>query len=293
MGRAMRMMRNLLILLAALMAGAPAQAWWEWGHQTTAAIAWDQVRPETRAAVRALLAQSRLVETPTCPLRTIEDASVWPDCVKPLKDRFSYAYSWHYQDVDICRPFDVKSPCADGNCVSAQIARAGRLLKDRTVPVRERVMALAFLVHFVGDLHQPLHAGEHHDQGGNAVKAGYGAIGGRTNLHSIWDGLLAERAISSPPPGARGILSEVPPAERARVAGGSVEDWSRESWALARDVVYPALIADPCGAGPVAARAMDAATIERLVPVVRLQIARGGLRLARLLDEAFAGGKAG
>ena len=147
-------------------------------------------------------------------MATIEQASVWADCIKPLGDRFSYAYSWHYQNVDVCKPFDLKAACKDGNCVSAQIERNARLLADRTVPARERLMALAFLTHFVGDLHQPMHAGDHGDLGGNRVAANYGVIGGRANLHGIWDGWLAERAISTPPAGAAAILAQIPPAER-------------------------------------------------------------------------------
>ena len=53
--------------------------------------------------------QGRLLETPDCPVATIEQASVWADCIKPLGDRFSYAYSWHYQNVDVCKPFDLKA----------------------------------------------------------------------------------------------------------------------------------------------------------------------------------------
>ena len=280
--------RFLLALAAGLLAAAPAAAWWDYGHKTIATIARMEASPRTRAEIARLLRQGAAVRTPTCPLRTIEDASVWPDCVKPLGDRFSYAYSWHYQDVDICKPFDVKSVCADGNCVSAQIARAQRMLADRTLPAPDRIEALAFLVHFVGDLHQPLHAGEHHDQGANQVKANYGAIGGRTNLHSIWDGLLAERAISTPPAAAGGIMGEVSPADRAAYAAGSIEDWSREMWAASRDLAYAAVLPDPC-ATPTGRVTMDAATAARLVPAVRTIVAKAGLRLARLLDEALDG----
>jgi hypothetical protein len=287
--RGMRIVRFALAFAASLfIAFAPANAWWEWGHQTVARIAIDQVHPRTRAEIARLLRQSAVVGTPTCPLKTIEDASVWPDCIKPLGDRFSYAYDWHYQNVDICKPFDVKSVCPDGNCVSAQIARAQRMLADRALPAQDRIEALAFLVHFVGDLHQPMHAGDHHDLGGNAVKANYGAIGGRMNLHSIWDGLLAERAISTPPAGADGILSEVPAAERAALAGGTIEQWGRESWQMSHDLAYGGVLADPC-TKPDGRVTMDAATIEKLVPSVRLAIAKGGLRLARLLDEALDG----
>ncbi|HWI86657.1 MAG TPA: S1/P1 nuclease, partial [Sphingomonas sp.] len=198
------MIRRLQTLLAAFglfLLPSPAAAWWEYGHETTAEIAMRLVQPRTRTSIQWLLSRQKLLETPTCPARTIEQASVWPDCIKTLGDRFNYAFAWHYQDADICKPFDIKELCAGGNCVSAQIARAQRMIADRHLPARDRLMALAFLVHFVGDLHQPLHGAElHGDQGGNKVKGSYGFIP-RANLHSIWDGLLADRAISTPPGG--------------------------------------------------------------------------------------------
>lgn len=279
-------MGRWLILLAALVGlASPAHAWWEYGHETVATIAMQSVRPDTRQAIRRLLARSDLLETPTCPARTIEQASVWADCVKTLKDRYSYAYSWHYQNIDVCRPFDLKANCPDGNCVSRQIERQLRLLRDRNQPQRVRVEALVFLVHFMGDLHQPLHAGDRHDRGGNDMKADYG-FRPNTNLHSIWDGLLADRAISTPPAGPGGILAEVPPADRAAEAAGSVEDWSRENWQVAHDA-YAALLGDACAPVPATRPVLTNATIATLVPVMRHQIARGGLRLARLLDEAL------
>ena len=282
-------LQALLATLSLLLLPSPAAAWWEYGHQTTAEVAMNLVKPRTKQSILWLLKQQKQLETPTCPARTIEDVSVWPDCIKTLGDRFSYAFAWHFQDVEICKPFDLKEPCAGGNCVSAQIARAQRMIADRELPARDRLMALAFLVHFVGDLHQPLHGAEHYgDQGGNKVKASYGAIP-RTNLHSIWDGLLADRAISSPPPGAAGILSEIPSGQRAEIARGSIQDWSRESWEIARTQVYGSLIADPCATPTPAKVAMDEAKIEQLIPVLRLQVAKGGIRLARLLDEALDG----
>jgi len=282
-------LQALLAALSLLLLPSPAAAWWEYGHETTAEVAMKLVQPRTRQSILWLLKQQKQLETPTCPARTIEEASVWPDCIKTLGDRFSYAYAWHFQDVDICKQFDLKEPCAGGNCVSSQIARAQRMIADREMPSRDRLMALAFLIHFVGDLHQPLHGAEHDgDQGGNKVKASYGFIP-RTNLHSIWDGLLADRAISSPPPGAVGLLSEVSPEQRAEIAKGSLQDWSRESWELAKTQVYGSLIVDPCATPAPAKVAMDQAKIEQLIPVLRLQVAKGGIRLARLLDEALDG----
>jgi len=285
----MKTLRFIAAAASACLFTSPAAAYWEFGHETVARIAYANVAPRTRVAIDRLLAQTPKLDTPTCPATTIEGASTWADCVKPLKgpdgkSRFGYAYTWHFQDVDVCAPFSLAEACEDGNCVSAQITRDVAILKDKRASATERAQALVFLIHFVGDLHQPLHAGEKHDKGGNALAAVYGTYGlRRFNLHSIWDGTLAERAITSGP----SLVRRYPAAERRRIAAGTVEDWSRESWQVARDVVYAsALKGDPCAPSP-AKVTLDEATIERIVPVARLEVERGGLRLAKLLDRAL------
>jgi hypothetical protein len=285
-------MKTLPIVAAALSAfciAAPASAYWEFGHETITRIAYANVTPRTQAAVRRLLAETPRLDTPECPATTIEGASTWADCVKPLKgrdgkSRFGYAYNWHFQDVNICQPFTLEEACKDGNCVSAQITRNAAILKDRRASAKDRAQALVFLIHFVGDLHQPLHAGEKHDKGGNDVAAVYGTYSPkRFNLHSVWDGTLAERAITSGP----SLVRRYPAADKRRIAAGTVEDWSRESYQVSHDVVYAsALGGDPCAPSP-ARVTLDQATIERIVPVARLEVERGGLRLAKLLDGAL------
>ena len=281
------MLKRFLALAALVLLSSPAAAWWEYGHYTVGRIGYMEARPETRAAIGRLIAQSRLLETPTCPVRDIEDAAYWPDCIKTLGERFSYASPWHYQNVDICKPFDLKEACKDGNCVSAQIERSAKLLADETVPARERLQALAFLAHFVGDLHMPLHAGDKGDLGGNRFPVTYGVIAGRANLHSVWDGWIAERGISNPPGGPVGILGAFAADARAAMRLGSVEDWSREAWEVSREFAYGGVMEDPCGAAPSVRPVIDEAATQKLIPLARRQIARGGLRLARLLDEAL------
>lgn len=281
------MIRRLVLLAAMLSAAAPANAWWEYGHESVARIAALEAKPATRLAIRRLIARSAELETPTCPIRNIEEASYWADCIKRLGDRFSYASAWHYQNVDICKPFEPKEACKDGNCVSAQIIRNAKLLADKTLPARERVMALAFLVHFVGDLHMPLHAGDKGDLGGNRFPASYGVIAGGTSIHTIWDGYLPDRAISAAPSDAAGILKGLSGRDHEEMRLGGTEEWSRESWEAAREFAYGSLMADLCGAVPAERPVVDEAMTKRLIPVVRRQIARGGLRLARLLDEAL------
>jgi len=282
------MLTRVALLLALLLAPAPAAAWWEYGHYTVGRIAMMTAKPETARAVRQLIARSAELQTPECPIRNIEDAAYWPDCIRRYRDRFSYTFPWHYQNVDVCKPFDVEAACKDGNCVSAQIARNAKLLADEKLPARERLQALAFLAHFVGDIHMPLHAGDRGDKGGNDFAASYGLIGGRANLHSIWDGYLAERGISEPLGDAAGILSELDPAAREAMKAGTLIDWSREGWEASRAHAYGSVMADPCGPKPETRPVIDEATTRRLIPIVRTQIARGGLRLGRLLDEALS-----
>jgi len=285
----LRLLARAVAALCLAAVAAPAAAFWDYGHETVADIAQANLTPQARREVDRLLRRAALLETPTCPASTLRDAATWPDCIKGLRDRFSYSSSWHYQNINVCQAFDADAACPDGNCVSAQIERNARLLADRNLPDRDRLMALAFLVHFVGDLHQPLHAGDRGDLGGNRFGADWGVIGGRLNLHAIWDGYLAERAISQPLGEAAGLLGEFGPDERAAAAQGTVTDWARESWGISRDYAYASLMGgEPCGPLPAVRPVMREELVRELVPVLRRQVTRGGLRLARMINEALA-----
>lgn len=274
-----------LAVAALLLTASPAHAWWDYGHETVAEIAYRNVTPKTRAAMDALLRHGARLGTPECPVSNVRQASTWPDCIKALGQKFRHTGPWHYQNVEVCQPFDLTAACADGNCVSAQITQQEKRLADRRTPMAERVAALAYLIHFVGDLHMPLHAGDRADRGGNDVKTAYGdAYTRRMNLHSVWDGYLAERAISTPP----ALVRRYTPAQLKALAAGSVEDWSRENWAVSRDAAYAtALGGDACAPKPEGPVTLSNPTIETLVPPIRQQIERGGARLARLLNKAL------
>ena len=240
--------------------------------------------PKARAQMQRLLHAAPMLGTPKCAMRNIADVSIWADCIKSDRVRWGYTNSWHYQNVDICKPFDLKSACADGNCVSAQIDRNFALLSNKALPAHVRLEALAFLIHFVGDIHQPLHAGDRADRGGNDLKTIYGVMPGY-NLHSVWDGLLADRALSAAP----AIVRIFSPAEKAAVVQGNARLWSEENWAVSKNIAYPrAMDADACGAKPSAPVIIDEADVTASRAALRQQVERGGIRLARLLDEALS-----
>lgn len=265
----------------------PAVAWGEFGHRTTGQIALENISPQTRAGITRLLRGDAQLGTPECDLDTLEDATVWPDCVRRTRWRWGYTAAWHYRTTPICEDYQPWRNCSGGNCVTAQIERNQRLLADESLPAHIRLEALAFMVHFVGDIHMPLHSGDRDDRGGNSREADYGIVPD-LNLHRIWDGPLAERAITSARPS---LVRRYSAAEKASIATGTAPDWGRESWQLARDFVYPtAFDREVCGPELPDETALSQEDIERAIPHSQQRIRQAGLRMARLLDEAFAPG---
>lgn len=284
----MRRLLSALFALLALALPATAQAWGFYAHQQTAKIAEANVSPEVRAKIRALLAREKDLGTPECPLKTLKDASVWADCVRGEGWRWGYTAAWHYRTAPICEAFNPRGNCAGGACVTAQITRAHRVLADESLPAPIRLEALAFMVHFAGDVHMPLHSGDNEDRGGNDREADYGIIPS-LNLHWIWDGPLAERAISDP---ADPVVRRYSAAERAELTGGTPDDWGRESWEIARSFVYPTAFDtdDVCAAPLPNETALTQDDIIRGVPIAKRRVQQAGLRIADLLTSAFAPG---
>ncbi|MEQ5789210.1 S1/P1 nuclease [Erythrobacter sp. NFXS35] len=283
-------MRAAIAALLALivMLPAPVQAWGFYAHRKTAEIAEANISPEARAKIARLLRSEQALGTPECPLKSIEDASVWPDCVRREGWRWGYTAAWHYRTAPICEAFNPRANCSGGNCVTAQITRAHRILADESLPAAIRLEALAFMVHFAGDVHMPLHSGDNEDRGGNDREAAYGIKPG-LNLHSIWDGALAERAISDP---ADPVVRRYAPAERADLGGGTPDDWGRESWEIARGFVYPtAFDTDNVCAAPLPKEtALSQEDIVAGVPIAKRRVQQAGIRIADLLESAFAPG---
>ncbi len=283
-------MKALIALFCALavLMPTPASAWGFYAHQKTAEVAEANVSPSTRAKIRQLMRSEALIGTPQCDLSTIEDASVWPDCVRREFWRWGYTASWHYRTTPICEAYNPRENCSGGNCVTAQIERNHRILADESLPDHVRLQALAFMVHFAGDIHMPLHSGDKDDRGGNDRETDYGIVPG-LNLHWIWDGPLAERAISDP---ADPVTRRYSSAERADLGGGAAADWGRESWQISRDFIYPTAFdtQDVCETDLPDKTALTQEDIARGVPIAKRRVQQAGIRIADLLESAFAPG---
>ncbi|MET0655268.1 MAG: S1/P1 nuclease [Pseudoxanthomonas sp.] len=185
---------KILLLLLAL-AAPDAWAWSAPGHRMVGELAQLHLTPAAKAQVAVLL------QGESDP--TLAGVASWADALrKSNPDSYERTERWHYVNF---APggcvYRAAQDCPDGNCVAGQIARQRAILADRTRPLAERRDALKFLVHFVGDVHQPLHAGNRKDKGGNDFQISLrtdlvptgdaannyadGVMG--TNLHSVWD----------------------------------------------------------------------------------------------------------
>jgi hypothetical protein len=167
--------------------------------------------------------------------------------------------------------------------VIAKIEDFQKVLKDpATAPVARRE-ALMFLVHFVGDMHQPLHCSDNNDQGGNKVVVTFGDHGGNRpyNLHSLWDSGLLDKMPKED------VLFAEYSKDSAKHAGkwdkGTVEDWAEDNHKIAQKVTYGKLPKVAAGTP----EPIDAAYEKKADPVIRIQIEKAGARLARVLNEAL------
>jgi len=292
----MRPIMRAPLTLVLLLAATPAVAWSDLGHRTVADLAWRDLSHHSRREIRRLLRAEAELATPECRVRTLADAAVWPDCVRKFPDRFGYSFPWHYADVRLCGPFDLKTQaaCPAGkSCVTEQIPAQTAILADPAKPAADRLRALAFVTHFVGDVHQPLHVGEDADQGGNKVRLTYpGVSGPRANLHLLWDGPLAALALGNTRAALKRLRADYPREQRRAWGKDDVTTWARESWQISRDFVYPDLgLGDVCAVAWPPARpvAIDYGYGAAAAPIVRERIARAGARLAAVLEGALGG----
>jgi hypothetical protein len=223
-------MRNTGIFLAiALSFGAvtsPAHAWGPVGHRVTGAIAYENLSGVARANVKILLATEDLAE-----------AATWPDDMKSDPTDFwqKTASPWHYVTVREGDNYKGSDAPAEGDAMTA-LTRFTAALRDPKASPDDKRLALRFIVHIIGDLHQPLHAGGGNDRGGNDVKVNW--FGRPTNLHSVWDsGMIEQRSLSYSE--LAGWLSRsITPAQTVEWSNRDPLVWLHESIAL-RKTIYP------------------------------------------------------
>ena len=292
--------RIRLALAASLMtAGLPevAPAWGPEGHTIVADIAVRHLTPRARKQVRAILKDMQLGDY---------EVASWPDIIRGDKE-YDKLYPknnrWHYVDFNVFDHADELKLPEDGQDIVSQVTRWHKELADKKLSRARRKAALSFLVHFVGDLHQPLHCGyRYNDAGGNfiPIQSFQGAhfklddsmpMDHPLNLHSVWDECLVYELMAGDDPDAvaRRLLKEITPDQAQAWTAGAPLDWALDSFKLAHDKAYhftdgsdiPFTWSKP-GTDLTRENYIDA-----LEPVVREQLEKAGVRLASLLNAAL------
>ena len=249
-------------VLLALMTVLPhqAKAFGSEGHQLIATIADGQLSDRVRSGVARLLA----VE----PGATLASVSTWAD-----ETRSPTTAAWHYVNLprDADCHYEAARDCPDGKCVVAAIERQ-RLVLASAAPDAARLKALKYIVHFVADVHQPLHAGFADDKGGNKYQVQ--AFGRGTNLHALWDTGLIQNWPGSPPE----LLSELSRIRAPSSDATAPAQWAEESCRIAAsDGFYPS------------DHRIGADYAQRVAPVLKERLASAGHRLAALLNSSMGG----
>ena len=233
-------------------------------------VAEGRLSSAAKAAIKELL----------IPPDTLPDVAGWAD--KEGHDAVPGSAKWHFINVPIGdTKFDPRL-IRDENNVVVKIKQYRKILSDRSRPKKERQRALLFLVHFVSDIHQPLHVGDHHDHGGNDTQIRFFDEG--TNLHKLWDSDLIHRIGGDDRAWASRLEREIVPETIKEWSTGSVDDWADESLQVAKLAYRP--LEDAPKIIPRGYR-LGEPYLERAEPILKKQMARASVRLANELNAIF------
>jgi hypothetical protein len=267
---------------AASLVPAPALAWGKTGHRVVAAIADTQLSGLARANVEQILG----------PGESLDEAANWPDEMRAAPGQYWQKTSvpWHYVTLN---GITYDHAPKEGDALQA-LEHFRAVLQDSKASLADKQLALRFIVHLVGDLHQPLHNGKCCDRGGNEVKVTW--FGKPTNLHAIWDSQMVDDEQLS--------FTELAAKLERHISNQDVIDWwdvNPRDWvsesAEIRDTLYPTAKDMPKPAtgkhrktdksAPVPALSYD--YVYKFSPVMERRLKQGGVRLAAYLNAIFAG----
>lgn len=307
--------------VAVLSLPAAANAWGCKGHQVVALVAEKHLNPRALAMAKKILADGPIdpalsrycKEGGSDPLA---NASTWPDDIRGIRPEAS---PWHYIDIPRGTKLrDVEKFCdPKEGCVTRAITEQLAILRSPDAGAQKRGDALRFVIHFVGDLHQPLHAITNNDQGGNCVPvAFFDALpqlrnpqteSYAPNLHGVWDTNILERATTGKT--VDDVASDLDESFRGKMARwqkghANVDAWAWESYQLAVKNVYgklpvpipvevPRAITSCSDDNHVSTRMLNLNEHlsepyqEMAVPIIQKRLAQAGARLAMLLNQLW------
>jgi hypothetical protein len=273
----------------------PAFAWGDMGHEVTGIIAYRHLTATAKAKVDALLASDP--DTLTAP--DIASRATWAD-----KYHLGHPETvpWHFVNIEIDRP-DLAAACSGlpaspphaaskgpaKDCVVDKIDEFAAELRDPATPASERLLALKFVLHFVGDLHQPLHAADHNDKGGNCIALSPSPDGDVTNLHIYWDVTVVRALGASPEEIAAKLDARITPAQIEAWSTGRPATWALESLVIAKRDAYALPTLPTCAEGAAVALSPSYQATAEADAAHQLSVA--GIRLASVLNSAVGAGR--
>ena len=280
----MKPLSRACFALVLLLVAPIASAWSTLGHRLVGELAERHLSPAAQAEVKTLLAGE---SDPT-----LAGVAYWADALRnDNPDEFKRTSRWHYVNYPKGQCDYVPArDCPDGNCVIGAIEAQRAILADKSQPREKRRDALKFLVHLVGDVHQPMHAGNHDDLGGNKFQISLRTdiepekyardqyVGGvmGTNLHSVWDYyILAEHRLGLMQYADE--LDRLPWPPKTDTTTSAPQAWAGESCRLidARHL-YPE------------AHKMDSSYLDAMRPLAEQRVRQAAYRLATVLNSALS-----
>jgi len=310
-----------LVFAAVLSLPASARAWGCEGHQVIAVMAERHLTAQARAMVEKILAEAPIDPNLSRFCKeggtdAMADASTWADDIRTQRPETA---PWHYIDIALgTKRHEVQKYCdLKTGCVTSAIRDQLEALRSSASDPQKRGDALRFVIHFVGDLHQPLHAATNNDEGGNCVPVAFFEqlpqlrnpqnASYAPNLHGVWDvNILAKASMGEPVEQVAAGLEQSFGKEISHWQRGAadLDAWAWESYQLAAKDAYgklPVRIAVETPQ-PVTSCTDDNHIAERMLklnerltdtyqniaaPVVRQRLAQAGARLALLLNRLW------
>ena len=251
------------LILLHLFIAAPVHAWGEKGHEIVAYIAAAHLTQTARNKINAILPQDE----------TLAQAATLPDRIKPDIPELN---PLHYVDLPRgATRYDRQRDCPQRNCIVEAIPWYLHVLVAHDAPLAEKQIALNYIVHLVGDIHQPLHVGFIDDLGGTKTLVNF--RGTEQQLHILWDSGLLDTELESAEVMAKRLDRQVNNDERTVWEMGRPADWANESLALAVKYAYPLP----------ESHEITEDYVKRALPIIHKRLAQAGARLAWLLNEAL------
>lgn len=258
-------MKKLIILTASFVfLQMQCFGWGQKGHDTTCAIAENHLSDKSKTAINELLDGQSIVYW----ANWLDNASNTPE--------YAYTKTWHYKNIDADQTFDSAPLLPTGDVLSALYDQTAALEKAYTEGRKaDAALALKIVIHIMGDVHQPMHMGHASDLGGNRWLVQY--FNEERNLHNVWDTPLVESAHKWSFSEWRDLLDRLSPEQQAAITAGSFPQWAEETYEIAKKVYEDS----PAG------ERLSYDYVRTWTPVIEQQFLRGGLRLARVLNEIF------